>query len=172
MDRALKPRERRFIAAYNESFNAQQAALTAGYSSKTAQAQGYQLLKRLAGEVAAYGQALLEEINVTNRRIVREVALIAFANPADYTDKDGKLIPIEQLGELARAIKEIDVKVDSRTGLETTKYKFYSKQEALEFLGKAGGMLNDIRPPALLVNFNIMGGTVDEPPRVIEVGNG
>ncbi|OBU11703.1 terminase small subunit [Morganella psychrotolerans] len=53
-DRSLTPQQKKFIVEYLIDGNATQAAIRAGYSEKTAQEQGYQLLRKasVANEIA------------------------------------------------------------------------------------------------------------------------
>jgi phage terminase small subunit len=44
---ALDPKRRRFVEEYRVDWNAKQAVIRAGYSPKTAEVQGSQLLRKL-----------------------------------------------------------------------------------------------------------------------------
>lgn len=173
MDRKLTPRERRFVALYHQTFNHEQAAQEAGYSEKSSRVTGKALITRLAVEIDRYGREELDKIGVDNLRTLREVALLAFHNPKDAFDENGNFKGIQDLGEMGRCIKAIKTKTDLRTKMQTHEITFYSKQDALDFLGKAGGMFHEGVTNALQVNYHIYGSPLGkaEEPKPIEVGH-
>lgn len=79
---ALTPKKARFVEEYLVDLNATQAAIRAGYSTKTAYSQGQRLLKDV--EVAAAIQAAQakrsEKTGITAARVIEELAKIGFSD--------------------------------------------------------------------------------------------
>ena len=82
---ALNDRQRRFAAEYVADCNATQAAIRAGYSKKTANEQGCRLLANvnIQAEIEKRLQKPLKKLEVTQERIVAELARIAFSDIKD-----------------------------------------------------------------------------------------
>lgn len=82
----LNNRQARFVAEYLVDLNATQAAIRAGYSERTAYRTGADNLKK--PQIAEAIREAMEDrearTNVTADRVIRELAAIAFADPADY----------------------------------------------------------------------------------------
>lgn len=79
---ALNPKQRRFVAEYLIDLNATQAAIRAGYSKKTAgQMGGENLLKpEIQAEIAKRQQKRSERTEITQDRVLRELARIGFSD--------------------------------------------------------------------------------------------
>ena len=151
----LKPKEKRFIAALIDTYNPTQAALHAGYQKGTARREGKRLTESLAVHIEEYGSTLMNAAQVSNIRTLREIALIAFHNPADMVDENDELLSLHELQDGARVVKSIK-HVQTKEGYRK-EYTFYSKLEALELLSKAGGLFNE-SVVTTQVNFYIGGG--------------
>ena len=84
----LNERQKRFCDEYLIDLNATQAAIRAGYSPKTAYSLGQRLLKKV--DIQEYLQKRLknreERTEVTQDRVLKELAKVAFHEAADYTD--------------------------------------------------------------------------------------
>jgi phage terminase small subunit len=82
---SLPPKQRRFVEEYLKDLNGTQAAIRAGYSEKTANEQAAKLLAK--GSIKAVVQALMAErskrTEVTTDRVVEELAVAAFLDPAE-----------------------------------------------------------------------------------------
>ena len=158
--KGLSGRRLRFVAEYLIDGNATQAAIRAGYSPKTAYAQGHRLLKdaEISKAVDAANQKVLTRLQVTHERVLTEMARIAFSDLRDllewgpdaktiYDATTGlpigatsgvKLKPSHEISEdAARAISEIS---ETAQGL---KIKLHDKVCALVQLGKHLGMFRD-----------------------------
>ncbi len=156
----------KFIAAYVEHNNATRAAIEAGYSPKSAHAQGYALLKipEIRDAVDRAQQAVLEareqvqrqeldRYEVNTARITRELALLGFANMADYISITPAGEPVLDLSELNRdqaaAINSFRVKRTTRRIGETdvteteAQIKLSDKRMALVDLGKITGLFSE-----------------------------
>jgi phage terminase small subunit len=126
--------------------NATQAAIRAGYSVKTANEQGARLLTNVS--VQAEIQRLQAEISrrtgISQDRVIRELAKIAFLNPMNLVTPEGRIRDGASQDDLS-CIEGVKFKrSDSDTGYsEEREVKIASKLKALELLGKHLGMFND-----------------------------
>lgn len=164
---SLTAKQKRFCDEYLIDLNATQAAIRAGYSEKTAYRTGADNLKKPQIEeyIAKRQKELSRSTEITQERVIKELALIAFSNNADYAhvvekkmqveaggalvdvlDKDGKPVmyrtvePVlteELTEEQKRALAVIK---KGRDGLEV---KSCDKVKALELLGKHLGIFTD-----------------------------
>jgi phage terminase small subunit len=164
---ALTDKQKRFCEEYLIDLNATQAAIRAGYSPKTAEQTASRLLRNVKVQeyIAKRQKELSRSTEITQERVIKELALIAFSNNADYAhvvekkmqveaggalvdllDKDGKPVmyrtvePVlteELTEEQKRALAVIK---KGRDGLEV---KSCDKVKALELLGKHLGIFTD-----------------------------
>ena len=156
--------QRLFCEEYLIDLNATQAAIRAGYSSKRASEQAYQLLQKTT--VQNYIQQKMNErserTKVTQDFVIKELMAIASVNATDYArvvekranaEVEGNLIPLydadgnpvmyrtvepvltEELTETQK--KALSVIKKGRDGFEI---KPYDKLRALEMLGRHLGM--------------------------------
>ena len=152
---ALTAKQARFVEEYLVDLNAAHAAIRAGYSKSTAKEQGYQLLQRrdVADAVAARQADLAKKLEVTQERIVTELAKIAFANMSDYIRISGEGDPYTDLSKMDRdqaaAVSEITVE-DFKDGrgedardVRRVKFKLHDKRQSLVDLGRHLGMFKD-----------------------------
>ena len=156
----ITPKQQRFVDEYLIDLNATQAAIRAGYSVKTAEAQGSRLLT-IVNVAQVVGEALAERskrTGVNQDRIVQELAKIAFADMGTFVSWDENGITLIKSDELAggetAAVYEIS-ETEVEMGLvikRTTKIKLHDKQRAMELLGKHLGMFKDDKP---IGNVNI-----------------
>lgn len=148
MGKALSPRQQRFVEAYLVALNATQAAITAGYSKKTADVQGPRLLGNVgvAAAIRKAQHARSIRTEITADRVLRELALIGFANMQDYMGVTTDGLPYVDLSKLTReqaaAIQEftVDEYVEGRgegaVAVRKVRFKLHSRCPALELLGK------------------------------------
>lgn len=147
---ALNEKQKRFCEEYLIDLNATQAAIRAGYSVKTANEQGSQLLAKLSvqEEISAKMAERSKRTGVNQDRIVQELARLAFCNLTDVVDRDGKIRDSATEDDLA-CIESMKVKKTSIgsgeniSDIEEREVKIYSKIKALELLGKHLGMWRD-----------------------------
>lgn len=163
----LTDKQRKFCDEYLIDLNATQAAIRAGYTEKYANTNASKLLQNttISQYIGERQKELSRKTEITQERVIRELALIAFSNTADYAhvvekkmkaevggilvdilDKDGKPVtyrtvePVlteELTEEQKRALAVIK---KGRDGLEV---KPCDKVRALELLGKHLGMFTD-----------------------------
>jgi phage terminase small subunit len=151
---ALNAKQTRFVAEYLIDLNATQAAIRAGYSERTASEQGYDLLRKpqIAEAIAAAQQKRAERTEVTADRVLREYAKLAFLDPRQFFDAEGRLIDITELpADVAAALSGMEVATE-RTGEDeegrplygtVRKIKFSDKRGALDSIARHLGMFND-----------------------------
>lgn len=159
----LNERQERFCNEYLIDLNATQAAIRAGYSERTAAAQAARLLTNVNIQtyIQQRKQDRVERTEITQDMVLRELALIAFSNAADYAavverqamiegvllfDDDGNPVMYRTVepvltAELTENQKRaLAVIKKGRDGFEV---KPYDKVRALELLGKHLGMFTD-----------------------------
>jgi len=146
----------RFVDEYMVDFNATQAAIRAGYKAKTAHVIGAENLRKpkIAEEIARRQKDLQKRTEVSQDRVVKELARIAFANIADYihvetqtrTKDDGTEVTYQTV--MFNETQELSA--DQRAALAVVKQsvngvelKLHDKIKALELLGRHIGMFND-----------------------------
>lgn len=83
-------KQQRFVDEYLVDLNATQAAIRAGYSERTAVAQASRLLRNVnvAAAIAERQAKLSDKAEITQDRVVAELAALSFYDPADIV-KDG-----------------------------------------------------------------------------------
>src|SRR3990172_5766367 len=147
--RPLTPKQRRFVAQYGFDLNATQAAIRAGYSKKTADSIGLQLLRKTQVKAAVEGKAAarLAKADLTAERTLEEMRRLAFANWRNYYDEQGNLKPVAKLSEEESAAiasgKVIHRNLTAGDGVvdELHEIRLCDKQRALETLMKHFGLL-------------------------------
>lgn len=143
---ALNERQKRFCNEYMIDLNATQAAIRAGYSVKTAQEQSARLLSNvmIQGEIQRLQAEISRRTGISQDRVIRELAKIAFLNPMNLVTPEGRIRDGASQDDLS-CIEGVKFKrSDSDTGYsEEREVKIASKLKALELLGKHLGMFND-----------------------------
>lgn len=141
---ALTPKQERFVAEYLVDLNATQAAIRAGYSEKTAEVIGYENLRKpqISREIAKRQKKLQSQLEITQKRVLEELAAIAFASGVDFVEVAGngyvRIIPTEDLpDDKRRAVASY------KEGQFGTEVKTYDKVRALELLGKHLGVFDN-----------------------------
>lgn len=142
----LTPKQERFCEEYLIDLNATQAAIRAGYSEKTAREQAAQNLSKLniQEKIAELKAKRSQRTEITQDRVVKELAAMAFAKATDYAqiaDVGGKvavmLTPTAQLTKAQQA-GIVGIK-QTQAGIEVK----LDKTKALELLGRHLGMFKD-----------------------------
>ena len=136
-----------FVQTYiSNGNNATQAAITAGYSARTAYSQGQRLLKNaeIGRQIANTAQRVAEITGLTAERTIREVARICTFDTRRLYREDGTLKHITEMDDDTRAaIASIEVTecvVDGIVVGQTTKIKPWDKNRALEMAMKHLGL--------------------------------
>jgi phage terminase small subunit len=146
--------------------NATQAAITAGYSARTAYSQGQRLLKNVevSGQLAKAAEKVAEITGLTAEHTLRETARISAFDPARLYHPDGSLKKITEMDDDTRAAIasiEVDEKViDGEVVGRTTKIKLLDKVRALEMAMRHLGLYerdNQQRGPDLSLQVVLIG---------------
>ena len=134
------------------NFNGTRAAKLAGYSQRSATEIAYENLRKpqVKTEIKRLIAIREKNLNVTDARIIEELAMSAFSDPRDYYGDDGELLPIQELSEnAAKALVEFTV-TQGRNGNDTVvKIKRDSKLSALETLARIHNMFYNDQDPNL-----------------------
>jgi phage terminase small subunit len=150
------PRERRFIERYVETNNGTQSAIVAGYSVKSARTIASQLLKRrnIKEAIERRNAELMDELNFTPDRIIRELAKIAGVNSADFIriDQDGQP-HVDFSGVTRRHLAAVASVENTEKGV---KYKTHDKLRALDMLARMG----QLYPAERLEHTGVDGGPI------------
>lgn len=149
----LNAKQQRFVDEYLIDLNATQAAIRAGYSARTAAAIGAENLTKpeIAEAIAAAMNERAKRTEITQDRVLQELARIAFFDPRKLFDADGRPLPISELDDdTAAAIAGLDVfeeydgsGEDRSLSGYTKKYKILDKNTALGNAMKHLGMLRE-----------------------------
>ena len=148
MMRPLTAKQKVFVQEYLVDLNATQAAIRAGYSQRTAGWIGPQLLgKTHIAEAVQGAMAKREErTEITQDRVLKEYAKLAFLDPRRFYNEDGQLLQVHELPEdVAAALSSMEV-VTERAGeleLAVRKIKFSDKKAALDSIARHLGMFKD-----------------------------
>lgn len=142
----LNDKQQKFVDEYLVDLNATQAAIRAGYSEKTARSQGQRLLTNvdIQERIAERRAVIQNSTEITQERVIKEIARLALFDPRKLLNEDGTPKPIQELDDdSAAAIAGIDlVSVgNSELGIGTVmKYKLADKNSALDKLCKHLGL--------------------------------
>lgn len=151
----LTAKQIRFVDEYLVDLNATQAAIRAGYSEKTANTIGAQNLAKLSiqAEILRRQKDLQRRTAISQDRVIKELARVAFADVADYVQVETRIInrgDIEVPLELAVHKETAELSADQRAAIASIKQgangveiKLHDKIKALELLGRHIGMFND-----------------------------
>lgn len=147
---SLTPKQQRFVQEYIIDLNATKAAIRAGYSAKTADQQGPRLLghPEIAKGIAAAQKKIADKAGITAERVLQELGRLAFADPRQLFDADGKLLrPSELSDDAAAALASIEV-VTRKAGEGEVEYvaktRGWDKNAALLTLAKHLKLLTDL----------------------------
>ncbi|MCB1704619.1 MAG: terminase small subunit [Halioglobus sp.] len=145
--RKLTAKQVRFVQEYLIDLNATQAAIRAGYSSKTAAAIGSENLRKpdiaacISGKIAARSERLRIDADYVLNRLVAEVE----ADMVDLYDDNNRLRPVHQWPPVWRQglVSSLDVQEifagrgDERQHVGcTTKIRFSERAQRLISIGK------------------------------------
>lgn len=152
----LTPKQIRFVDEYMVDFNATQAAIRAGYKAKTAHVIGAENLRKpkIAEEIARRQKDLQRRTEVTQDRVVKELARVAFADASDYVcvetltyeNGDGTVSPVQIVSPKDTGALSDDQRAaiaGIKQGANGIEIKLHDKIKALELLGRHIGMFND-----------------------------
>ena len=163
----LTDKQRKFCDEYLIDLNATQAAIRAGYTEKYANTNASKLLQNttISQYIGERQKELSRKTEITQERVIRELALIAFSNATDYARVVEKKMKIEVDGVLVDVLDEDGNPIMYRTvepvlteeltddqkralavikkGRDGLEVRPCSKEKALELLGRHLGMFTD-----------------------------
>lgn len=163
----------RFVLEYLVDQNGTQAAIRAGASPHSAHATASRWLKRadIRQRIEAHRESVLQPLRdryqVTSERLIHELALLAFSNPADFiaVDNDGQAVI--DLSDATRdqfaAIQSVKAKTTTRTIGDVdiveraTELRLVSKRDALVDLARIHGLFKEdggvVVPVRFIINW-------------------
>lgn len=143
----LSPKQQLFADEYLIDLNATQAAIRAGYSPKTADVKGSQLLGIV--KVRTYIDQKMADrsrrTGISQDRVLQELARIAFVQIPDVIDVETARVNESASPDDLAVIQGIKVKEswgDKGSSVER-EVKIADKGKALEMIGRHLGMFND-----------------------------
>jgi len=135
----LTAKQQRFVEEYLIDLNATQAALRAGYATKTAHVIGHENLRKpeIAAAIEAERKTQGDRADIKIQDVLREYARLAFSNVSDFLTFDGEGVALKDSASIPReilaAVSEVS---DTKEGV---KFKLHSKTSALDSLCKVLG---------------------------------
>ena len=138
----LPPKRARFCEEYLIDLNATQAAIRTGYSEKTAYSAGQRLLRNveIQNRIAELKAERSNRTEITQDRVIKELAAMAFAKATDYAQIAGNTVLIKSTAELTAEQQAGIVGIkQTQAGIEVK----LDKTKALELLGRHLGMFKD-----------------------------
>lgn len=108
-----------FVQEYLIDLNATQAAIRAGYSKRSAAAQGHALLKKPEIQEALKNaiESRASRTAVTQDRVLQEIGRLAFFDPRRLLDANGDIKPPSEWDDdTAAAVASMEIDVSARRG--------------------------------------------------------
>lgn len=140
-------KQERFCDEYMIDLNAKQAAIRAGYSPKTAEQIGNQLLHKTSvlTEIRKRRAEQSKRTGITADRVLLELARIGFVNAADVIDDEDATIKSSASRDDTACVQSVKVKTMStdKGDMVEREVKLADKIKALDLLGKHLGMWDD-----------------------------
>lgn len=141
--RELTPKQAAFVAEYLIDLNATAAARRAGYSERTAEWQGPQLLGKthVADAIAAAQAERAQRTQIDADWVLRRLAAMADADLSDLHNADGTLRPASEWPEVWRkgliaGMETDETTVGGEKVVTTRKVKIADRLKALELIGR------------------------------------
>lgn len=161
----LSPKRWKFVQEYLQDLNATQAAVRAGYSSKRADQQGYELLRvpEVKSAVDKEKDRIADELECTRGDILLELQSIAFAKMKDigYWTDEGDLVvySVDDIpAHIHGAIREVQqLKTYDKEGnliKQQVKVSLHNKLDALKTLAQIKKVM-DAPAPVVVDNRQV-----------------
>lgn len=148
-------RRKLFVEAYiTNGGNATQAAISAGYSEKTADQQGSRLLKdvKVSADIASRAREVADKYGLTTELAARSIVQELTFDPAKLFDAEGQLKPVTDLDEdtrMALASIEFEQVGSKDAPVFVRKVKWANRAQAREQLMKHLGMFKEADPATI-----------------------
>jgi phage terminase small subunit len=157
--KALTPQEKRFVDEYLIDLDVNRAALAAGYSKTMAATKAYQWVSKgkvkphVFAAIQKRQQKRAEKLEINADRVLKELALIGFANMQDYMRANADGDPVLDFSQLTReqaaALSEVTVEAfrdgrgEDARDVSKVKFKLSDKRAALVDIGRHLGMFKE-----------------------------
>ena len=149
--RDLTPKQHRFVEEYLVDLNATQAYLRAGYKAieEAARRNAARLLTKadIQAAIALEMNKRSDRTEITQDRVLKEYARLAFFDPRKLFDSTGRPKAIHELDDdTAAVVAGLDVVNVGNAELgegEVLKFKLADKKGALDSVARHLGMFND-----------------------------
>jgi phage terminase small subunit len=138
----LTEKQKAFVNEYLIDLNATQAAIRAGYSKKNADKIASQLLgkTRVSEEIKKAMAKREKRTEITQDRVLKELAIIGFAKVTDYVSVQNGSVVIKNTADIdEEKLSAISGIKENQFGIEV---KFHDKVRSLELIGEHLGMWN------------------------------
>lgn len=160
----LTPKQASFCEEYLIDLNASQAAIRAGYSTKNTSSIAAQIMSKtkVRNAIAREMAARSRRTGITQDRVLRELARVAFVNPSDVIDFDTGTVRGTAGADDLAAVSSCKVKTMSMGDdgdMVEREIKLNDKIKALDLLCRHLGMYPDGKGT---ININPGGGDGDE----------
>ncbi len=145
----LSEKHEQFCREFLVDGNAAQAYIRTGYEPKGAKQAAYRLLENpeIQSRIAELNKVVLDKLEVTNERIIAELAKIGFANATDFVNGGNTVLELKHMErDKTAAVSKIKTIVrESADGqvTTTTELGFWDKVEALTELAKIRNMFSE-----------------------------
>ena len=179
----LPPMQDRFVDEWLIDFNGTQAAIRAGYSERSARSIAGRLLTKdnIQREISRRQKDLQRRTEVSQERVVKELARVAFADATDYVQVETRTVEKNDGTELSyqtvTLTETAELSADQRAaiagikqGANGVEVKLHDKIKALELLGRHIGMFNDKIEVRATVENPFAGLSTEELRNVIDSG--
>ena len=179
----LPPMQDRFVDEWLIDFNGTQAAIRAGYSERSARSIAGRLLTKdnIQREISRRQKDLQRRTEVSQERVVKELARVAFADATDYVQVETRTVEKNDGTELSyqtvTLTETAELSADQRAaiagikqGANGVEVKLHDKIKALELLGRHIGMFNDKLEVKATVENPFAGLSTEELRNVIDSG--
>lgn len=139
----LTPKQQRFVEEYLVDLNASAAARRAGYSERTADATGWENLKKpdIAAAIAAAQAQRSQRTQIDADWVLKRLAAMADADIADIYGPNGTLRPVSEWPDVWRkglvtGVETEEVRLGGETISTVRKAKLSERLKAIELIGR------------------------------------
>jgi phage terminase small subunit len=147
----LNPKQARFVEEYLIDLNATQAAIRAGYRKKAAYAVGAENLRKpqIAAAIEEAQRARSERTEITQDRVLQELATLAFSNIDHYRIAEDDTVTLAEGAPKAaiRAVSSIKRRtIPQKSGLapiREVEIRLWDKPGPLKLAGQHVGLMRE-----------------------------
>ena len=166
--REINEKQKRFVDEYLVDLDATKAAIRAGYAPKTAAQAGYKLVHKslVSAAIAREEAARSRRTGITADRVLRELARIAFVDPAKIINMDTAEVLKDATVDDRAVISGVRVKImiSEACNMTEREVKFYDKLKALDILARHLGLYDGVSGKKDSDDENTQTGVVLLPP--------